>query len=300
MTGHSGRKQWRFAGWRRVHHKYRLVFEDDARLERVWSVRVSYVRIVIAVVLLLAVGVGIGVLIVGFTPVKRQMPGYMTGEDRASALHAIMSIDSLQKAAMLNQAFMDNIAMVMDTDRESMDSVNAVKRPQNNLSLDSLIGSSARERKFVAMMEESERYNLKVLSPLAAEGIIWADPVPGAVVFEQSRTLPMLRLIAPRSQGVSAMADGRVIEREYDAGTLTYSLMVQHSKGFVSRYSSLGTPLVDKGELVLAGQLLSRPGRSKTVGVEMWRDGTPLIPAEYVDRKAAREAAPPMEAPRGR
>lgn len=281
--------------------RYRIELVDDSRLERVWSVRASRVRLALAIVAVICLCAGTGVLIVGFTPIKRQIPGYMTGAERASSLQVLMRIDSLQTAIHANQAFMDNLSTLLDTDRTSNDSVAASGKRQPHMSIDSLISSSARERKFVAMMEESEKYNLKVLSPLAAEGMLWAHPVPDGIVLEQSRTLPMLQLIVPKTSGVRAIADGRVIDRAYDPASRTFSIMVQHEQGFVSRYSSLGRPLVDKGAHVLSGQAMSEPRpQGKTIGIEMWRDGTPLIPADYVARPSSEMPTQSIENPRGR
>lgn len=281
--------------------RYRIELVDDSRLERVWSVRASRLRLALAFVVLIGLSAGIGVLIVGFTPVKRQMPGYMTGAERASSIQALMRIDSLQTAIQANQTFMDNLSTLLDTDRTPGDSAAAAGKQQPQMSIDSLIGSSARERKFVSMMEESEKYNLKVLSPLAAEGMIWSHPVPDGIVLEQSRTLPQLNIIVPKTSGVRAMADGRVIDRAYDPASRTFSLMVQHEQGFITRYSSLGIPLVEKGAHVLSGQALSEPRpQGKTIGIEMWRDGTPLIPADYVARPSSDMPAQSIDAPRGR
>ena len=285
-----------------IRRRYRIVIVDESTLSRVFTMRGGWLRIALASLLILGIGIGIGVLIVGFTPVKRSVPGFMTGDDRAATLQALTRIDSLQAELHTNQAFMDNFSRLLDTDREPTDSLESSGKPSTNLPLDSLIGSSARERKFVAMMDESEKYNLKVLSPLAAEGMIWADPVADAIILEQSRTLPQLKLIVPRGRGVSAMADGRVIDRSYDPTTRSYALIVQHSHGFVTRYSNLGRPLVDKGAQVLASQILTEPRTQpdNNIGIEMWRNGTPLLPADYVNRPTAPLPEEGIEAPRGR
>lgn len=283
----------------RPRRRLRLELIDESRLERVWGTGNARLKIILAGLTLLLLGVLIGVLLVGFSPVKRKMPGYMTGQERARALSALMRVDSMQTILQTNQAFLDNFATLLDTDRTPSDSVNAAGKKTAGLSLDSLVGSSARERKFVEMMEESEKYNLKVLSPIEAEGMLWSDPVSGGIIIEQSRTLPLLRFIVPKGRGVNAVADGRVIDISADGGS--WSMIIMHPHGFVSRYSSVGKPLVSKGERVLAGQILTlaAPDASRHLGLEMWRDGTPLIPADYVGRLSS-SAGPGIEAPRGK
>lgn len=297
------RKREKERGLPRVRRRYRLQLVDESRLERVASVRAGHWRIVLAVLLLMGLGAGVAVLLMLFTPVKRQMPGNLTGDDRAVAMRALMRMDSLEASLQVNQAFMDNVATLLDTDRAPADSAASRGNPRTGLSLDSLIGSSARERKFVAMMEESEKYNLKVLSPLAAEGMIWADPMPDGIVLETTRTLPQLRFIVPVEGNVLAIADGRVIDRYFDTNAHAYVLTLQHAQGFVSRYSLLPEPLVVKGDQVWAGQRLTGPfGRKqRQMSIEMWRDGTPLVPAEYVGRKSVPVSGQQsIETPRGK
>ncbi|MBD5231547.1 MAG: M23 family metallopeptidase [Bacteroidales bacterium] len=286
----------------KIRRRYRILIVDESTLSRVCTMRGGWLRICLAGALLLGAGIGIGMLIVGFTPVKRSVPGFMTGDDRAATLQALTRIDSLQGELHTNQAFLDNISRLLDTDREPTDSLESSGKPTSDLPLDSLIGSSARERKFVAMMDENEKYNLKVLAPIAAEGMIWSDPVAGAIVQEQTRTLPLLKLIVPRGRGVSAMADGRVIDRSYDPATRSYALILQHAHGFMTRYSNLGRPLVDKGAHVLASQILTeaRTEADNTIGIEMWRDGTPLLPADYAYRSLPAMPDQSIEAPRGK
>lgn len=289
----------RFSIHRLRGRRLRLTLTDESRLLRLWSVRTGPLRIGLCVLALLAVGFLAGFLTVGFSPVKRSMPGYMTADDRTQTIRTLMRMDSLQRAMEINQAFMDNLSTILDTSRQPSDSTARDTLPGSALTPDSLIGSSPRERKFVAMMEDNEKYNLQVLSPLAAESMIWADPAPGGVILESSRTLPLLRILMPKGRGVAALADGRVVDRVYDASTHSYSLLVQHDKGFLSRYSSLGVPLVEKGEALLSGQLLSQAGPSSSIGIEIWRDGTPLLPAEYVHRPSRAPKFDPA-APRGK
>ena len=123
-------------------------------------------------------------------------------------------------------------------------------------------------------------------------------------MYGDSRVSHQLLVIPPVGAGVLAVADGCVVDRTYDSAEGTYSLTVQSKRGFLTRYSHLGVPLVDKGEMVLAGQCMSlaserQTARNRVIGVEMWRDGTRLIPGNYVMRREA-DASDDISAPRGR
>lgn len=285
-------------------HRYRLTLEDARRLHKLWSVRISRVRLVATLVLCAALFTGLGALIVALTPVKRSVPGFMTGADRTATLRAMRRIDSLQRQLAQNQAYIDNFTAVMDEGRVPQDSA-SLEAPLNPLPLDSLHSASPAERRFAAMMDEKEKYNLNVLSPLAADALIFADPMDAGIVMDQTRRSKELRVILPTGAGINAIADGRVVERGYDSAEGTYSLMVQSRRGFLTRYSHLATPLIEVGDAVTAGQRLTAPPAARTrrapyVGIEMWRDGTPLTPGDYICRPPHRQAkAQDIAAPRG-
>lgn len=283
--------------------RYRFSIEDTTTLQKILSIRISRWRLVLSLVGGAVVCVGIGALIVALTPVKRSVPGFMTGSDRDATLAAIMRIDSLSDALRTNQIYFDNLSSLLDDNRLPADSLEAgVKLAP--LPLESIRQASSREQQFVATIDDRERFNLNVLSPLAAESVILADPAEGGIIAAESAHSRLLKLILPDGHGVNAMMDGRVIERNYDAADASYSILIQGRRGFLVRYSHINTPLVDTGDAVTAGQRLSvqdgaRRTHTRYVGIEMWREGTPLTPGDYL-RKPSRELPEPIEAPRGK
>jgi hypothetical protein len=283
--------------------RYRLTLEDVQRLSKVWSVRISRVRLICTLALCALLFMGLGASIVFLSPLKRRMPGFMTEMQRQDVIGALARMDTLGLVMASNQAYIDNVKTLMDTSREPADSARASVRI-GALPLDSLKTASPAERRFVASMAEREKYNLNVLSPVAADAVIFSDPSDGGIIVGESRTASMLQVIMPAGEGVNAIADGYVVDRTYDSGEGTYSLMVQGHRGFLTRYSHLGTPLVDKGDPVLSGQRISlaperRTRRNTAVGIEMWREGTRLIPGDYLMRPRV-EGQVDIAAPRGR
>lgn len=133
---------------------------------------------------------------------------------------------------------------------------------------------------------------------------MFSDPTDEGIVVGDTRTAQMLQIIMPAGVGVNAIADGYVVDRVYDPAEGTYALMVQSRRGFLTRYSHLGAPLVDKGDAVLAGQRITMAPeratlRNTSVGIEMWREGTRLIPGDYLCRSRHTEGED-IAAPRGK
>lgn len=284
--------------------KYRFTLEDAGRLSKVWSVRISRVRLVCTLVLCAMLFMGLGAALVFFSPIKRRVPGFITDSERTQVIGSLARLDTLGLVMASNQAYLDNVVTLMDTDREPRDSVNASER-MAPLPLDSLKTASPAERRFVSMMEEREKYNLNVLSPVAADAVLFSDPTDEGIVVGDTRTAQVLHIIMPAGVGVNAIADGHVVDRVYDPAEGSYSLMVQSRRGFLTRYSHLGVPLVDKGDVVLAGQRITLAPeratlRNASVGIEMWREGTRLIPGDYLCRSRRVAEQEDITAPRGK
>lgn len=283
--------------------RYRISIEDTSSLRRIFSLRISRWRLALSLLLILLVAAGCGALIVALTPVKRSVPGFMTGSDRDATMAVLIRLDSLSEVIKTNQAYIDNLTTLLNDSRIPADSLGATNK-LISLPLDSLRTATTREEKFVAEIDDRERYNLNVLSPLAAESMILASPSEGGIVAAESAHSRLLKVILPVSQEVNAIMDGRVIDRSYDSVDGSYTLLIQGQRGFLVRYTHLASPLVDTGDAVTAGQRISVQGagkktHTKYIGIEMWREGTPLIPGDYL-YKPKREAPTPIEAPRGK
>lgn len=284
--------------------RYRIIIEDARRLNRVVTVRISRWRLVCTVLAVCGVCMGIGVGLVNLSPLQRHMPGYMSGNERKEVVSAIERLDTMSLVVASNQVYLNNVMQLFDTKREPADSTAASSR-LNPMPLDSLKTASPAERDFVAKMEVREKYNLNVLTPVAADAVIFTDPTSEGIVSGDSQRGRQLRVILPAGEGVNAIADGYVVDRLYDSAEGTFSLIVQSKRGFLTRYSRLGAPLVDKGDAVLAGQRLTlaperKTARNNYIGIEMWRDGTQLIPGDYLMRRRSVPQEEDIAAPRGK
>lgn len=276
-----------FIMMKRPRRIYRLTLEDSSRLRELKSVSFSLKRAVVASVAILLLAAFILLIIFAARRQRSRARGF--DESTESELQQlVLRLDSLQQVVDINEEYLKNIDRVFDISRQPNDSVSAGALLKS-MPVDSLLTGSPAERRFVASMGEKEKYNLQVLAPLAAERMIFSDPVEGGIMAGDSDEEFLLRIITPVSNGVNSIADGIVLDTYNAGGPGKYTILIQHSNGFVSRYSDVGTPLVDNGSTVYSGQRISAPKSSNhvlsagaTVGIELWHDGTPLYPADYI------------------
>lgn len=269
--------------------RYRLVVEDESRLLEKWSLKLTPRRVVVLSVAAFAVAIGITFCLIVFTPLKTWLPGYLKSGQRANSIEALLKLDSLQNEYERNQAYLDNIAKIMNIDRVSSDSVSLAKDSLEMVS-DTLMPMSKEELEFVRMMQEREKYNTSILAPLAADGMIFTMPCQGGIVTQKSIDKTKAQVVTPGNDGISSITDGTIIDSHYDSTYGAYVILVQHSKGFLSKYSHTGLPIVSIGKMVAAGERIALPtlpsGKRVTyIFLEMWRNGLPLIPAHYISAK---------------
>lgn len=268
--------------------KYNIIVENVRKLEEVTRIRLSGFSLVAGLCAVAIFFIGIGALLMWLTPLNRKLPGFMSQSNREESLMLMLRVDSLQDAFEMNQRYLANLESVFDTSRQPTDSVNTTGSTANALPLDSLQQASDNEKAFVKNMNEKERFNLSVLSPLAADGLIFSHPADGGIISGEPKKSYTLRVIPPVGIGINAITDGIVVDSHADADG-TYTVLIQHPKGFLSKYGKLGQPLVTVGTSVVGGQRLSEAvkGHQRYAEINLWRNGTPLYPSDYINRRGS-------------
>lgn len=262
--------------------RYRLDFINERTFNRVWTIRFSRVRVILFFLTVVAAIAALVFVILFYTPVRRLMPGQLDGDLRSRYIDMALSLDSLEQEARINDAYLTNIGDILmgrvdpDSTRESIAAGMLVA------SADTLIAASEAERRFVKSYEDAERFNLSVLTPIAAEGMTFYSPVPGviseprhnetatAVTFDEKMLLP-----------VSSVYRGTVIGI-YAGQADTRTVIVQHPNDFISVYGGLREVFAAVGDKVSAGQRIGHSGEGKCFSFELWHNGSATDPTDYI------------------
>lgn len=264
--------------------RFTLTLSDDSRLRRVARLGMPMWKWIMAAVAFCIICVLAAALLLSLTPLRSALPGYMEQGTRELTVENMMRLDSLMTAYEKDRAYIENIINIFDTDRHPTDSASLTLNPRP-LTADSVMGRTPEEDKFIRMMEQREKYNLSILAPLAAEGMIFNPLSDEGVITTASRKKTIAEVAVVPESPLGAIADGVVIEAYSSPADAGGVVIIQHGKGFASRVSRLGSLLVSRGDYVQAGQIIAFPqtgrGRDATrVNLEIWRNGDALIPSE--------------------
>lgn len=266
--------------------RFRLTLEDESRIENIFRFSVSSFKFLTAGVVFILLLMIIGALLMAFTPVKKILPGYLTKDERMEVEMQYLRLDSMLSVLEAKEIYLSSILNILNDKSPSPSIIdkNAEASPYIN---DTLINISEEENLFLEQMREREKYDISVVAPLAAESLMFSPVSELSVISEKTKTSRLAEVILAKDATIDAIADGTVILITKEPGNSGNTLILQHSKGFVSKYGRLDDIIVEEGQKVNAGDVLafqaSRGAKLRSnITIEMWHNGNPLIPNEYI------------------
>lgn len=266
--------------------KLKVRIYDETHLTDVGGFSLTKMRIFFFCLAIAIVFIALGICVIAFTPLKNSLPGYMRDEQRSATQESILRLDSLIAEYEKNQAFIDNFLTVIDTGREPAEPTDTNVFDLESIKADSILATSKREKEFIDMMQQREKYNVSVLAPLAAEGTRFYPVHPEGVFTEETKNSKQGKIALPKGSTISSIADGKVVSVCSPNLNSIYTIIVQHNNGFMSKLSGSGKPLVAEGENVSGGQPIAMmPGKgigNSIIQVELWRNGDALTPYQYL------------------
>lgn len=266
--------------------RYHLIIEDRSRLEQVCDIRLLGWRVALLVLGVGALCVATGMLLMGVTPLRHTLPASLDGEGRTAIEQYAWRVDSLTREV-------DRYGRYVESVRQLFAPEEVRSRPGNVLSsisvekVDSLLAPSREELSFAKRYAERERRRLasEVRQPVS---MMFSPPSADCVVQSPDDASPAVaRVIMAAGTPVGAPAEGRVVAAYFDPAS-GWAVVIQHSRGYVSRYSRLGRPLVGEGDHVEASQIiaLTSEGRGRAgehIEFELWLNGDPVAPHRYIE-----------------
>ena len=272
----------------RLNKKYRIILEDESSLRKRVNVTTPFPLLILILFAGVVLAGGFGIFILASTPLKNYLPGYLKASERTATEEQHLRLDSLVKVYEINEAYVAGILNALNP-QEEMATMQRNESRTVPLQIDSLLPASEEEKKFIETIRERDKYNIAVVSPAAAQSLMFGSVNKSAVISEASKGGLKAELVIPVGSPVTSIADGKVISIASSPKTSGgYEIIIQHPKGFLSKISRLNHLLVQPGDRVVSGQIIATSTaqsgmKSNHVIVELWHDGNPLIPAQYLN-----------------
>ena len=272
--------------------KKRIAMSDPLKGQEDWSVHISPIALVGALVTFVVVLFVVVLVLVAYTPILDIFPGYRTSAERQhdELVQSVMRIDSLERRMSDMLTYNENIAMILEGRTP------VVRTPINDgdtTRLDkTLVPPSEFDSLLRLQMEGDGDYSLARTLRSREQGgkLVFAAPVEGVITRHFSRDDNYLGVgiqSAPNSP-VTSIDDGAVVD-VVTGGEQGTVVTVQHFNGFISIYRNLSQALVSKGQVLKSRQVIGynamRDDNSKSnplVEVEIWTEGKAIDPENYI------------------
>lgn len=276
----------------RIRFKYKIFILNENTLEETFHFRLSQLSLFLFVCIFTLISFLLISVIIFATPLKHFLPGYADVSAKKDLIAETIRIDSLSRSVEL-QMKQINVMKHVINGTLTFDTVAGADSLTIASWADLPLERSEEESEFAKRFEEESMYNLSTINTVpAAETqhrtvfVKPADGVPqkgrGAGEGAHGVEIP----VQPKS-AVMAVADGRVMLYVADVAEDAGVIAVQHENGYVSLYRCHGHPLKRVNERVSAGEAIAVADAAGDTGAcsvrfELWKNGMPLDPEEYI------------------
>ncbi len=229
-------------------------------------------------------------LLIAFTPLREYIPGYSSTKLKKTASSLVYKVDSLEQKLKVNELYINKIQAMLNGDFSSnvnIDTLVDKKQIKENLNLN----ASHKDSIFRHDIEQKDRYSVFEQATKKNE-IVFFAPVKGEITgtFNSENRHFAIDIAVVKNTPVKAVADGTVIFSGFTAET-GYVIIIEHTQAFLSVYKHNASLFKEQGDLVKSGEVIASTGNTGelTTGphlhFELWNDGYPVNPQDFIDFK---------------
>ena len=276
--------------FQKLRNKYRLIIYNDDTFEEVWFFRLSRLNVIAVLGTSTIVLIVLVSLLIAFTSLKEFIPGYPEGNLRMQIIANNQKLDSLEQELTLREQYLNNISRIMSgkTPKEQTSYQDSTV-PTKNINFK----KSKHDSILRKQIEEEEKYTLSVNynKPQKRDlsQIHFFTPVKGIITnsFNAKKHHYGTDIVASKDMVVVATLDGTVSLANWTLKT-GYVIQLQHANNILSVYKHNAELLKEVGDHVKAGEAIAIIGNSGELSsgphlhFELWQDGSPLNPENYI------------------
>ena len=281
--------------------RYRLVFSNEETLEQSFVIRrITIQKMAVVAILAAFVIIVLTTILIALTPLRVYIPGYTSQKDYKMYKQTAARVDSLEKQLAMNQQFIENFsgmlegndgAIYEDDEAQTTPDVHPVERdPSRGEGLREVLEEAEMILGRVSENSASNNAGVPGIEQAKITSISIYPPAMGAVtrLFDASQNHYGIDITPTDNKTVTCVADGVVIAANYTA-TDGYTIIVQHPGNMISIYKhnanllkTLGSRVTAGMPIATAGNAGSEGGNSNHLHFELWYNGFPINPLNYL------------------
>ena len=286
--------------WERWQDPYRLVIRNEELLQEVGSYKLTLLNVYMLLSALVVIVATVVVLIFVFTPIKRMLPGFPSGDSRAELIALYQDLDSLEQMVVAQERYNEGIRKMLvgeveyapdspptesagdDTPPPEVDRVPEDQQLRDEVEME-MIREVTGDKKVPNPVNISPR-------DIPLEQMYFTPPVSGSISlnFDPENNHIGVDVIAPKNTPIKAALDGWVITSDWTLETGN-TIAIQHPNNIVTFYKHNSVLLKKVGSYVQAGEAIAIIGNTGELTdgphlhFELWHRGKAVNPEDFVN-----------------
>jgi hypothetical protein len=276
--------------------RFRFAVFNDTTFEELWRVRLTRTNALMAAALLVVFILALNTSLIAFTNLREFIPGYPDVEMRRNILMNAIMLDSLEHELEIRDKYFRDLNDVISGKQP----ISSVAMRDTTRDYDNIVfRRSAEDSLFRARVVEEEKYSLSATSAMTGTvsevgtslaNIHFFPPVKGIISsnFDTRTRHYATDIVTQPKAVVSSTLEGTVIMTGWTMET-GFVIAIQHANNLLSVYKHNARLLKEMGDRVWAGEAISIVGDSGELYTsgphlhfELWHNGVPLDPAQYI------------------
>ena len=279
----------------KLRNKYRLIILNETTFEEKISFRLSRLNVFVVMGTLVILLIFLTTYIIAFTPLREYIPGYQSITGQREIYDIRLKADSIEKELRAKDALLKDIQNIIggglpkDTSNQKPSDSSIIKYRSTKANV------SAGELALRNEYDKETQYNLnpskgKQNSESSIRSINFFTPVKGSITtkFDAKEKHYGIDITTSKEEPVKAALDGTVVFADFTVKT-GYVIGIQHRQNFMTIYKQNSLLLKSPGQFIRAGEPIAVVGNSSEVKsgphlhFELWHNGVPVNPLEYID-----------------
>jgi len=284
------RKEIRKKIFQMLKDHYRLIIYNDSTIQTVWSIKLTPIKVLTLGSLGAILLVLLTTVIIAYTPLRENIPGYPSTKVRQMIIHNYILVDSLESEIKNRDNYFDKLKTLFqgEVPAEESSVSDSVIKTYNVKFKSSNADSMFQDKLLEEKLSLSIQQNPKRLPSIA--NIHFFTPLRGLITNKFNAKIDHLAVdvVGQKNARISSVLDGTVVFSGWTMET-GYSIYIQHENNIISAYKHNAELLKEVGDKVKAGDVIALMGNSgeRTTGphlhFELWYNGTALDPETYID-----------------
>jgi murein DD-endopeptidase MepM/ murein hydrolase activator NlpD len=272
----------------RLKNKYRFVLMSEDSFEEKLSFSISKLNLLslLSVVIIIALSLSFALLI--FSPLKEYIPGKSSSKMQRDLISIALKSDSLQNQLNIQSLYLNNISSIMKG--ETLDFIK--KDSVINTIQDVNFSKSKADSLLRIEVESEEKSSILDIKKISSENLVFFSPMDGYISdsFNYKTKHYAIDIVGKKGAKISSVLDGTVIISSWNPETGNV-IGIQHSNNYISFYKHCSFIIKKVGEYVTIGEHIAIIGNSGELSTgphlhfELWKNGAPLDPEDYISFK---------------